>query len=46
MRLGHTANKCLLNNKKEEQCVEEVRKHLHGCLEDTLKEMKKITLEF
>ena len=46
MRLGQTANKCLLNNKKEEQCVEEVRKYLDGCLEDILKEMKKITLDF
>ena len=39
------ANKCLLSGKKEEECVEEVRRHFHGCLEETLKEMRKIKVE-
>jgi hypothetical protein len=31
-----------LANKKEEQCIEEVRRQLHECLEGSLKEMERV----
>jgi hypothetical protein len=46
MGLGKTANKCLLSGKKEEQCIEEVRRQLHSCLESSLKDMQKVKTEF
>jgi hypothetical protein len=40
MGLDRTANKCLLSGKKEEQCIEEVRKNMHEFLESSLKDMQ------